>query len=90
MNKWSDIIYGGVKVNALPEAVYAIANHRIADHRYAKAGIYPDHSTYIELALFLNFKTDLQASSHLLRQSTTCLWTHLGSQSAQWHPHGAL
>ncbi|OJA18441.1 hypothetical protein AZE42_05816, partial [Rhizopogon vesiculosus] len=27
-----DIIYGGVKVNALPEAVYAIANHRIADH----------------------------------------------------------
>ncbi|KAG2125028.1 hypothetical protein DEU56DRAFT_825962 [Suillus clintonianus] len=27
-----DIIYGGVKINALPEAVYAIANHRIADH----------------------------------------------------------
>lgn len=27
-----DIIYGGVKINALPEAVYAIINHRIADH----------------------------------------------------------
>ncbi|KAG1860316.1 hypothetical protein DFJ58DRAFT_779286 [Suillus subalutaceus] len=27
-----DIIYGGVKINALPEAVYAITNHRIADH----------------------------------------------------------
>ncbi|KAH7913034.1 hypothetical protein BJ138DRAFT_1146880 [Hygrophoropsis aurantiaca] len=27
-----DIISGGVKVNALPEAVFAIANHRIADH----------------------------------------------------------
>ncbi|KAH7885806.1 hypothetical protein F5I97DRAFT_1808549 [Phlebopus sp. FC_14] len=27
-----DIVGGGVKVNALPEAVFAIANHRIADH----------------------------------------------------------
>ncbi|KAH7926427.1 carboxypeptidase S [Leucogyrophana mollusca] len=27
-----DIVGGGVKVNALPEAVWAIANHRIADH----------------------------------------------------------
>ncbi|KIJ65156.1 hypothetical protein HYDPIDRAFT_39784 [Hydnomerulius pinastri MD-312] len=27
-----DLVGGGVKVNALPEAVWAIANHRIADH----------------------------------------------------------
>lgn len=27
-----DLIGGGVKVNALPEAVWAVANHRVADH----------------------------------------------------------
>ncbi|KAF9219764.1 carboxypeptidase S [Gyrodon lividus] len=27
-----DLVGGGVKVNALPEAVWAVANHRIADH----------------------------------------------------------
>ena len=30
-----DIINGGVKVNALPEEVFAIVNHRIATHRYS-------------------------------------------------------
>lgn len=28
-----DVVHGGVKVNALPESVYAIVNHRIAEHR---------------------------------------------------------
>lgn len=28
----ADLIGGGVKVNALPEAVWAVANHRVADH----------------------------------------------------------
>lgn len=28
-----DVISGGVKVNALPENVFAIVNHRIAEHR---------------------------------------------------------
>jgi Gly-Xaa carboxypeptidase len=27
-----DLVGGGVKVNALPESVWAVANHRIADH----------------------------------------------------------
>ena len=30
-----DLVSGGVKVNALPEHVYAVANHRIADWRSA-------------------------------------------------------
>jgi Gly-Xaa carboxypeptidase len=32
-----DLIGGGVKVNALPEHVWAVANHRIADWRYVFA-----------------------------------------------------
>ena len=31
-----DIISGGVKSNALPEEVFAVVNHRIADYRYAR------------------------------------------------------
>lgn len=30
-----DLISGGVKVNALPEKVEAVINHRVAEHRYA-------------------------------------------------------
>jgi len=29
-----DIISGGVKINALPEQVFAVINHRIATYRY--------------------------------------------------------
>jgi Gly-Xaa carboxypeptidase len=31
-----DLVNGGVKVNALPEHVWAVANHRIADWRWAR------------------------------------------------------
>lgn len=30
----TDIIHGGVKVNALPEEAFAVVNHRIATYRY--------------------------------------------------------
>ena len=35
-----DLIGGGVKVNALPEHVWAVANHRIADWRFVSV-LYP-------------------------------------------------
>ena len=30
-----DLVWGGVKVNALPEGATAVVNHRIAEDRYA-------------------------------------------------------
>jgi hypothetical protein len=35
---FSDIINGGVKINALPEQVYAVINHRIATYRLVFSG----------------------------------------------------
>lgn len=29
-----DLVGGGVKVNALPERIFAVVNHRIADYRF--------------------------------------------------------
>lgn len=29
-----DVIAGGVKLNALPEAAFTLVDHRIAEHRY--------------------------------------------------------
>ena len=37
-----DIISGGVKANALPEEVFAVVNHRIADYRHVRGAFGAD------------------------------------------------
>ncbi|KAH0836413.1 hypothetical protein J3R83DRAFT_8014 [Lanmaoa asiatica] len=54
-----DLVGGGVKVNALPEAVWAVANHRVADH--SSLAELMDHFTEITLSVAAKHNMTLEA-----------------------------
>jgi hypothetical protein len=85
-NCWSDLIYGGVKVNALPEAVYAIANHRIADHRYVVC-VFMQANIHTLVCQFC-FRTSRPICGHprtccgKVQHVTGCIWHGSGPRGA--------
>ncbi|KAG9309489.1 hypothetical protein JVU11DRAFT_10460 [Chiua virens] len=67
-----DLVGGGVKVNALPEAVWAVANHRIADHSSLNKLI--DRFIDVTLPVAAKHNMSLEAFGKTVRLESPSSW----------------